>query len=528
MTQFITPVEAARLVGDDMTLAVSGHAGFGTPDGLFKALHDRYDEEGHPRNVTLVKIAGTGDGGQRGGDRLAADGLIGTIITSHFGMEKKLADKVAANQCLAYVVPAGTILALYRAIAAGHKGVWTDIGLHTLADPRLDGSKANEKTVREGKDIVRLVSFDGDDYLYYPTFPIQVCFIRGSLADEDGNISLQREAMIGEQLEVAEATHNSGGIVVVQVEKIVKGGTLDPKLVKVPGIYVDYVVQVDDETKRQQSFDCEYDPSLTGETTIPVKALDPAPLNAKKVIARRAALLLLNMSSEAVINLGIGIPELVSSVANEEGIGDSLTMTVEAGAIGGVPLGGVRFGASVNAEAYMDQATQFDFYDGGGLDLTCLGLAECDKEGNINVSKFGTRIAGCGGFVNITQNTKNVVFCGTFTTGKLREEIKDGELHILQEGKVKKFVPEVGHITFSGNYARKHKQHVLYITERAVFEMKEDGVHLTEIAPGIDLQKDVLDQMGFTPIIDEVKVMPAFLFEDKPMGLKKMKEEMNK
>ena len=211
-----------------------------------------------------------------------------------------------------------------------------------------------------------------------------------------------------------------------------------------------------------------------------------------------------------------------------KGIGDSLTMTVEAGAIGGVPLGGVRFGASVNAEAYMDQATQFDFYDGGGLDLTCLGLAECDKEGNINVSKFGTRIAGCGGFVNITQNTKNVVFCGTFTTGKLREEIKDGELHILQEGKVKKFVPEVGHITFSGNYARKHKQHVLYITERAVFEMKEDGVHLTEIAPGIDLQKDVLDQMGFTPIIDEVKVMPAFLFEDKPMGLKKMKEEMNK
>ena len=242
MTQFITPVEAARLVGDDMTLAVSGHAGFGTPDGLFKALHDRYDEEGHPRNVTLVKIAGTGDGGQRGGDRLAADGLIGTIITSHFGMEKKLADKVAANQCLAYVVPAGTILALYRAIAAGHKGVWTDIGLHTLADPRLDGSKANEKTVREGKDIVRLVSFDGDDYLYYPTFPIQVCFIRGSLADEDGNISLQREAMIGEQLEVAEATHNSGGIVVVQVEDVVLRGSLDSRLVKIHHFLVDYVV----------------------------------------------------------------------------------------------------------------------------------------------------------------------------------------------------------------------------------------------------------------------------------------------
>ena len=330
MTQFITPVEAARLVGDDMTLAVSGHAGFGTPDGLFKALHDRYDEEGHPRNVTLVKIAGTGDGGQRGGDRLAADGLIGTIITSHFGMEKKLADKVAANQCLAYVVPAGTILALYRAIAAGHKGVWTDIGLHTLADPRLDGSKANEKTVREGKDIVRLVSFDGDDYLYYPTFPIQVCFIRGSLADEDGNISLQREAMIGEQLEVAEATHNSGGIVVVQVEDVVLRGSLDSRLVKIHHFLVDYVV-VPRPKYHVQSFSTHgYRPELSGEGRKSIQSLPPHPLDNRKICARRAAM---ELKKGDVMNLGIGIPEIIGSVAAEEGFGPSLTLAADSGII---------------------------------------------------------------------------------------------------------------------------------------------------------------------------------------------------
>ena len=316
---------------------------------------------------------------------------------------------------------------------------------------------------------------------------------------------------------------SGGGTVIVQVEKIVKGGVLDPKLVKVPGVYVDYIVETAESKYCEQSFDCEYDAALTGEVTVPLQALDAVPLNAKKVIARRASLLLLDLSSEAVINLGIGIPEFVASVANEEGIGDSLTMTVEAGPIGGVPQGGVRFGASVNAEAILDQSSQFDFYDGGGLDLACLGLAECDGTGNINVSKFGPRIAGCGGFVNITQNTKNVVFCGTFTTGKLKEEIKDGKLTIIQEGSVRKFVPVVDHITFSGEYARKHGQNVYYITERAVFEMKEDGVHLTEIAPGIDLQKDVLDQMGFTPIMEDVKVMPEFLFKDELMGLREMK-----
>lgn len=523
--KIITAQEAAQLVKDGDVVTTNGFVGSGQPEALTSALEERFLNTGSPRDLTLIYAASQGNTDGRGGDHFAHEGMLKKAILGHWNAVTALQKLVNENKIQAYNLPQGTLSQYFRDVAAHRLGTITHVGLDTFADPRISGGRLNDVTK---EDFVKVINIEGHDQLFYPRMDMNIGFIRGTYADEWGNVVLTKEVSPFDATPLAQAVHNSGGIVVVQVEKIVKGGTLDPKLVKVPGIYVDYVVQVDDETKRQQSFDCEYDPSLTGETTIPVKALDPAPLNAKKVIARRAALLLLNMSSEAVINLGIGIPELVSSVANEEGIGDSLTKTVEAGAIGGVPLGGVRFGASVNAEAYMDQATQFDFYDGGGLDLTCLGLAECDKEGNINVSKFGTRIAGCGGFVNITQNTKNVVFCGTFTTGKLREEIKDGELHILQEGKVKKFVPEVGHITFSGNYARKHKQHVLYITERAVFEMKEDGVHLTEIAPGIDLQKDVLDQMGFTPIIDEVKVMPAFLFEDKPMGLKKMKEEMNK
>ena len=366
MTQFITPAEAARLVGDDMTLAVSGHAGFGTPDGLFKALHDRYADEGHPRNLTLVKIAGTGDGGQRGGDRLAADGLIGTIITSHFGMEKKLSDKVAADQCLAYTVPAGTLLELYRAIAAGRKGVWTDIGLHTLADPRRDGSKANAKTVREGKDIVRLMEIDGSEYLYYPAFPIQVCFIRGSLADEDGNISLQREAMIGEQLEVAEATHNSGGIVVVQVEDVVPRGSLDSRLVKIHHFLVDYVV-VPRPKYHLQSFSTHgYRPELSGEGRKSIQSLPPHPLDNRKICARRAAM---ELKKGDVMNLGIGIPEIIGSVAAEEGFGPSLTLAADSGIIGGIPLSGLDMGAAVNAEAELKMADMFDICHGGGLDL---------------------------------------------------------------------------------------------------------------------------------------------------------------
>ena len=516
----ITAREAALLVKDNDVVASNGFVGSVQPEALTSALEARFLETGAPRDLTLIYAASQGNSDGRGGDHFAHEGMLKKAILGHWNAVTALQKLVNANKIQAYNLPQGTLAQYFRDVAAHRVGTITHVGLETFADPRVSGGRLNDVTT---EDFVKVIQIDGKDQLFYPRMDINVALIRGTYADEWGNVVLTKEIAPLDATSIAQAAHNSGGTVIVQVEKIVKGGMLDPKLVKVPGIYVDYVVEAPETKFCEQTFDCEYNAALTGELTVPLHALAPVPLNAKKIIARRASLLLLDLSSEAIINLGIGIPEFIASVANEEGIGDSLTMTVEVGAVGGVPLGGVRFGASVNAEAILDQSSQFDFYDGGGLDLACLGLAECDGIGNINVSKFGPRIAGCGGFVNITQNTQNVVFCGTFTTGKLKEEIKDGKLTIIQEGSVRKFVPSVDHITFSGDYARKQGQHVYYITERAVFEMKEDGIHLTEIAPGIDLQKDVLDQMGFTPIMKDIKVMPEFIFKDELMGLKEMK-----
>ena len=340
-----------------------------------------------------------------------------------------------------------------------------------------------------------------------------------------GNISFEKEVSPLEGTSVCQAVKNSGGIVIVQVERVVKAGTLDPRLVKVPGIYVDYVV-VADSADHQQTLDCEYDPTLSGEKRMPDVAPEPLPLSAKKIIGRRGAM---ELEKDVAVNLGVGAPEYVASVANEEGIGDFMTLTVEGGAVGGVPAGGIRFGSAYNADALLDQGYQFDFYDGGGLDLCYLGLAECDGHGNINVSRFGPRIAGCGGFINITQNTHKVFFCGTFTAGGLKVKVEDGKVIIAQEGKQKKFLKDVEQITFNGDIALQNKQEVMYITERCVFQLKEDGMHLTEIAPGIDLQTQILDMMDFEPIVDrdangEIKLMDAKLFAEGLMGLKEMKE----
>nr|WP_312577993.1 CoA-transferase [Sedimentibacter sp.] len=509
----MTAAEAAQLVKDEQTVVTSGFVGSGCPEALTKALEKRFIETGSPKNLTLFYAAAQGNKDGRGADRFAHEGMTKRVIAGHWNLAPSLGQLVIDNKIEGYNFPQGTLSQLMRDIAAHKIGTITHVGLNTFVDPRKQGGKLNDKTK---ENLVELVNVLGEEKLLYKSIPVDIAFIRGSYADELGNISMEREVVPTEVTAIAQAVRNAGGKVIIQVERIVKAGSLDPRLVKIPRIYVDGIV-VADPKDHEQCFCHEYDSSLTGEIQVPLDSIAIPPMSPKKVIGRRAAM---ELKENTVVNLGIGIPEFISLVANEEGISDYMTLTVEAGPVGGVPAGGSQFGASINPECILDQPVQFDFYDGGGVDLAFLGLAEVDEHGNINVSKFGPRIAGCGGFINITQNAKKVFFCGTFTAGGLKATIKDGKLTIDQEGKSKKFIKDVEQITFSGEYAVNTNQPVMYITERAVFELREDGVHLTEIAPGIDLQTQVLDLMDFTPKMEgKPKLMNAAIFRDEIMGL---------
>lgn len=510
----LTPEEAVKLVKDGDVLTTSGFVGCSNAEALGKAMEKRFLETGSPKNLTLIYASSQGNRDGRGGDHYAHKGLLKKVIAGHYNTAPKLAELALANEVEGYNIPQGTLLNLFRDIAAHKPGTLTRVGLHTFADPRNGGGRLNEITKA---DMCRVIEIDGEECLFYKTFPINVAFIRGTYADEYGNITFEKEVTPLEGTSTAQAVYNSGGLVIIQVEKVVKAGTLDPRLVKIPGIYVDAVV-IAEEEDHQQCFDKKYDPSLTGDIRVPSETITSVPMGVKKVIGRRAAM---ELKENIVVNLGIGVPEYVAAVAGEEGIGDYITLTVEAGPIGGIPQGGTRFGSSVNPDCLIDQPYQFDFYDGGGLDYAFLGLAQADEEGNINVSRFGPRIAGCGGFINITQNAKNVVFCGTFTAGGLKAKIENGKIKILQEGKERKFLKNVDQITFSGPFSMEKGQTVLYITERAVFQLRKDGVYLTEIAPGIDLQKDILDLMDFEPKMDgEISLMDESIFKEELMGLK--------
>jgi len=512
--KILTAAEAVALIRDGDTVASSGFVSSAIPEALIKALEARYLETGSPNEITYFYCGSQGQRDGRGGDHMAHKGLTKRVIAGHYNTAPALGERILAGEIEGYNLPQGTLSQLCRDIAAHKPGTITHVGLGTFVDPRMGGGKLNDITT---EDLVEVIDILGEEKLIYKSFPINVALIRGSYADELGNVTMHREVAEGEVTALAQATKNSGGIVIVQVEKVVCAGTLDARLVKIPRIYVDAVVVADPED-HEQSYDCAFDPSLTGETRIPISSLAPPPLSAKKVIARRAAM---ELKENSIVNLGIGVPEFISAVANEEGIGDYMTLTVEAGPIGGVPAGGVRFGATVNPECILAHHTQFDFYDGGGIDLAFLGLAEADQEGNINVSKFGPRLSGCGGFINITQNAKHVYFCGTFTAGGLKVGVGDGKLEITEEGRSQKFINSVEQITFGGVYAAKTGQKVMYITERAVFELRADGLYLTEIAPGVDLQTQVLDQMGFAPKMDGApKRMDARIFKDELMGLK--------
>lgn len=470
-------------------------------------------ETGHPKDLTIFTVAGQGAGAGTGSDHFAHEGMVKRLIAGHYNLAPTLRTMAIEGKIEAYNLPQGTMAQMIRDAAGKRVGTITHVGLNTYVDPRIEGAKVNSKTT---EDIVKLIEIEGEEKLLFKSQPLDVTFIRGTYADESGNISLEKEACTLDATSLAQCAKNNGGKVFVQVEKIVADGSLDPRVVKIPGIYVDAVIIAEGDDNAQ-IYKQEYDGSMTGDFRVPLGSLEAPKLDAKKIIARRAAM---ELQKGAVVNLGIGVPEFVSAVANEEGIGDWMTLTVEAGPVGGVPQGGSRFAGSVNVDCILDQPYQFDFYDGGGIDQAFLGLAQVDEKGNLNVSKFGGRIAGCGGFINISQNAKKVYYLGTFTTGGLKIATGDGKLEITQEGKAKKFVKEVEQITFSGTYAAKIGQPVIYITERAVFELRPDGVYLTEIAPGIDLQTQVLDLMDFVPKMDgEPKLMDARLFKDEIMGL---------
>ncbi|MDD4240991.1 MAG: acyl CoA:acetate/3-ketoacid CoA transferase [Smithellaceae bacterium] len=505
--------DAIRVIRDGDTVALDGFIGSLAPNELMLGLERRFLATGEPKNLTLLFASGIGDGRDQGVNHLAHEGLLRRVIAGHWGLIPKLQKLAFEEKIEAYNFPQGVIARLFRDIAAHVPRTITRVGLGTFADPRDRGGRINAVTT---EDLVEVVSFDNKEYLAYKTLPVQVALLRGTTADMDGNITMEKEALTLEVLSAAMAAKNSGGFVIVQVERIAERRALDARRVKIPGILVDCVVVAKPEN-HWQTYGTPYNPAYSCEFRVPATTIEPLALDERKIIARRVAF---ELQPNMVVNLGIGMPEGVANVANEEGILDYLTLTAEAGTIGGIPAGGMDFGTASNVDCLIDMHFQFDYYDGGGLDLACLGMAQMDSHGNVNVSKFGPKLAGCGGFIDISQTAKKVVFAGTFTAGASELAVADGRLKIIRDGAARKMIRDVEQITFSGPTARRGSQQISYVTERCVFALAPDGVELLEIAPGVDLERDILARMDFQPLIRNLRTMDERIFKPAPMGLK--------
>jgi acyl CoA:acetate/3-ketoacid CoA transferase len=507
----VTATEAVRRIkdGDSLLLEASG-GGVMEPSALVEALALRYLETGAPRGLSLMFCSGVGDRQGSGAGRLAHRGLLKRVIAGHWGMAPALGDLLQAEEIEGYNLPQGVLAQLLREVAAGRPGLITTTGLETFCDPRYGGGRLNSVT---SEDLVELITLDDRQYLRYLPPRFDFGFIRGTTADERGNITLEHEAARLGVLAAAMAVRNSGGVVIAQVKRIAEWKTLSARDVVVPGHLVDYLVV--DEDQWQTTLD-RNNPAYSGEVRVPHSHSEPMPLTERKVVARRA---LAEIRSGSVVNLGVGMADGVASVAAEEGRLDEITLTVEQGLVGGVPARGVIFGCSWNPEAIIDASAQFDFYDGGGLDVTCLGFAEVDVEGNVNSSLVDGRVFGAGGFINISQSARTVVFCGTLTAGGLRCSVVDARLRIDREGQHRKFVRAVRQRTFSAARAYARQQRVIYVTERAVFTLCEGGLELIEVAEGIEVDS-ILALMDFAPRISkDLRVMDPGLFAEGPLSM---------
>lgn len=521
MSKLISAAEAASLIEDGAIVSVSSSSGLGCPDLVLKAIGERFDAEGHPRDITTLHPIAAGDmSGIKGIDHIAKAGLLKKTLCGSYpsgpssAEPPKIWQMIGDNAVAAYNVPSGILFDMHREAAAKRPGVLTKVGLDTFADPRHQGCAMNESAARE--PVVRVEQFDGEEWLYFPAIAPNVSIIRATTADERGNLTYEHEGAYLGGLEQALAARNNGGIVIAQVKRVVQNGSLKPHDVRVPGVLVDHFVVDPDQLQTTQT---PYDPAISGEVFRPMSSFRTPEFNIQKVIARRVAM---ELRDGWAVNIGFGISANVPRILIEEGEHGKVTWVIEQGAVGGVPLLDFKFGCSSNAEAIMPSPHQFIYFQAGGFDASLLSFLQIDRHGSVNVSKLSARphvTAGAGGFVDITSRAKKVVFSGFFNAGA-KLSIADGKLVIDKEGKVKKVVEEVEHISFSGKRAVAQGQDITYVTERCVMKLTPQGLVVTEIAPGVDLKRDVLEQSEFAlAVAQDLKTMPDVLFRDELIGL---------